>query len=406
LEAKRAKRVTVVLEAQADRSEEQHASLFISYSREDKDFVRHLDQALAKRERETWVDLDDIRPTEEWLAGVYAGIEGANGFVFVISPDSVGSKSCLQELNHAVEHNKRLIPIMHRDVDASAVPEPLRSPQWIFFRDGDDFGEALQELVDALDSDLEWVHAHTRLLMRAIEWDGNGRDSSFLLRGSDLSTAEEWQVQAADKEPKLTALQTEYILAGRKAATRRQRITLGAVIVGLVVAIVLGSLALWQWNVAEDQRKEAIAQRNEAVEQRNIALSRQLLAQAADLQEIQPEVSLLLNVEALRRAPAAAKEEAHFALMDKLTRPYHISTQLTGHTNFGNDLAFSPNGDLLASSSNDNTVRLWDVASGEQRGELLTAGFVNDLEFSPDGRVLASAGDDNTVRLWDIEVES
>jgi hypothetical protein len=242
--------------------------------------------------------------------------------------------------------------------------------------------------------------------MRAIEWDGNGRDSSFLLRGSDLSTAEEWQVRAADKEPKLTALQTEYILAGRKAATRRQRITLGAVIVGLVVAIVLGSLALWQWNVAEDQRKEAIAQRNEAVEQRNIALSRQLLAQAADLQEIQPKVSLLLNVEALRRAPAAAKEEAHFALMDKLTRPYHISTQLTGHTNFGNDLAFSPNGDLLASSSNDNTVRLWDVASGEQRGELLTAGFVNDLEFSPDGRVLASAGDDNTVRLWDIEVES
>src|SRR5829696_6253755 len=131
-----------------------------------------------KGDRDTWVDLEDIRPTEEWLASVYSGIEGTNAFVFIISPESVNSKSCLQELAHAVEHNKRLIPIVCREVDASAVPEPLRSPQWIFFRDGDNFEEAFQELEDALDTDLDWVHAHTRLLRRAIEWGQNGRNSS------------------------------------------------------------------------------------------------------------------------------------------------------------------------------------------------------------------------------------
>jgi hypothetical protein len=51
--------------------------------------------------------------------------------------------------------------------------------------------------VDALDTDLDWVPAHTRLLTRAIEWDNNGRENSFVLRGSDLQRAEEWQVRAA-----------------------------------------------------------------------------------------------------------------------------------------------------------------------------------------------------------------
>jgi WD40 repeat protein len=97
--------------------------------------------------------------------------------------------------------------------------------------------------------------------------------------------------------------------------------------------------------------------------QASIALSRQLLAQSTELQESQPDVSLLLNVEALHRALPTTREEreeARFALMDKLTRPYHVATQLTGHTGGLNDVAFSPDGKLLASpgGEGDGTVRL------------------------------------------------
>ena len=69
----------------------------------------------------------------------------------------------------------------------------------------------------------------TRLLSRAIEWNANDKNNSFVLRGDDLRSAERWLAEAgAEKERQPTAPQTEYIIAGRKAAARRQRITFGA----------------------------------------------------------------------------------------------------------------------------------------------------------------------------------
>src|SRR6266700_2990763 len=99
--------------------------VFISYSRKDTDFVRRLDDALKTRGREAWVDWEDIRPTEEWMQAIYAAIEGADTFVFVLTPDSVTSVVCGREIEHAAAHHKRMVPIVAQDVNAETVPEPL-----------------------------------------------------------------------------------------------------------------------------------------------------------------------------------------------------------------------------------------------------------------------------------------
>ncbi|KAJ5305740.1 NACHT and WD40 domain protein [Penicillium antarcticum] len=75
---------------------------------------------------------------------------------------------------------------------------------------------------------------------------------------------------------------------------------------------------------------------------------------------------------------------------------------LEGHSHSVLSVTFSPDGQLLASGSQDNTIRLWDPATGELTQMLEGhSDSVWSVAFSPDGRLLASGSGDSTVRLWD-----
>jgi hypothetical protein len=66
-------------------------------------------------------------------------------------------------------------------------------------------------------------------------------------------------------------------------------------------------------------------------------------------------------------------------------------------------LAFSPDGRLLASVGKTETIHLWDTWTGEEIGRLTGhRGWMNSLSFAPDGKILASGGADSTVLIWDV----
>ncbi|HEY9298606.1 MAG TPA: toll/interleukin-1 receptor domain-containing protein, partial [Phormidium sp.] len=160
--------------------------IFISYSRKDKDFVKSLHQTFIKLQHDVWVDWEDIPLTADWKQEIFTGIEGTDNFIFILSPDSIKSQYCGEELEYAIKNHKRLIPVVYRDVNPQDVHPTLAALNWIFIRNDDDFHSNFQKLLETIDTDLDHVRIHTRLLKRAIEWDSKKRDSSFLLRGTDL----------------------------------------------------------------------------------------------------------------------------------------------------------------------------------------------------------------------------
>jgi WD40 repeat protein len=228
-----------------------------------------------------------------------------------------------------------------------------------------------------------------RLTEAAREWQ-TAKDESLLFRGARLAQAVEWRER---NEGALNVMEREFLnqsVAQHAAAERRRRRVIIGLAAGLLIALALAALALFQWWRANEQTK--------------IARSQQLAATSLSVIDAQPALALLLSVEANRIHEST--EARSMLLIDMQYREY-LSTFLHGHTAEVHKVVFSPDGKLLASASGtsgtDNSVRLWDVATGQPIGQPLTGhqDSVVFLSFSPDGKLLAST-DKKEIILWDV----
>jgi formylglycine-generating enzyme required for sulfatase activity len=219
------------------------ANIFISYSRKDIVFVRNLVETLRIHEMGVWVDLEDIPPTVNWREEIQKGIEEADIFLFIISPDSIASDICKEELEIAVKNGKRLIPVVTHEITWEDAPPELSKLNYIFFRKTDDSNTAFDSLLTAINTDYEWAQTHRRIQVRALEWERGAKDNAFLLRGSDLEEAERLYSINATRDPHPTDIQREYLLKSRQVTDRQRKIITGslsaAVIVMLGIIVVL-----------------------------------------------------------------------------------------------------------------------------------------------------------------------
>jgi hypothetical protein len=116
--------------------------IFISYSRKDFNFAGKIVQELAENNLDTWIDWKSIPKGEDWELEIYRGIEEADAFLFLISPDSGTSQMCNKEIAHAATNGKRILPIVIRDADPNDLHPEISKRNWIFCRDGmDDFNK-------------------------------------------------------------------------------------------------------------------------------------------------------------------------------------------------------------------------------------------------------------------------
>ena len=139
------------------------AGLFISYSRKDIEFAHKLTEAFKGQDLDFWIDWENIPPTVEWWEEIKKGIEDADVFLFLLSLDSAKSGICKQEIEHAANNGKRLVPVVVSDITASEAPTELQPLNWIFLRENDNFDDAFSKLLTAIRTDYEWVQIHRQI---------------------------------------------------------------------------------------------------------------------------------------------------------------------------------------------------------------------------------------------------
>ena len=81
--------------------------------------------------------------------------------------------------------------------------------------------------------------------------------------------------------------------------------------------------------------------------------------------------------------------------------------ELSGHATDVRSVAFSPDGRIIASGSDDGTIKLWDTKTGEARARLgMHADHISAVRFSPDGKTLASADWAGVIRIWRTAIDA
>lgn len=455
------------------------SDVFISYSRKNTEFARKLIDRLTLFGKDSWVDWDGIPLTSpNWWQEIKTGIETADSFLFIMSPDSMASVICNMELDYAIELRKRIVPIVYQDVVTRDALAPIADYEpdaamnqrlqgkdpliiardnwqnlshinWLFFRDADDFNAMFSKLVETVETDLDYVKAHTRYLSRAMEWQNRGERVDLLLFGEEISLAEDWLgigekyvSQAGESDTKTDivnplpdALHRHYIATSRQAEEKRQRTLRNLRLTGLVagiigiIAIAGGVFAGFQAVNAQNKSLTATIGQGIALEQE--ATSNQRITNLdtqvpATLNSVSTEVrsaqnfgdSILLAVRgqdiysngsqplglsfALEASYIDTPSQVERILVGLAYQPGAIH-RLQGHSDDVESVAFSPDGNLIASSSGDSSIIIWDTITGEMRNQFgdYTYG-VESVAFSPDGTQVLAGAWQGEVTLWDV----
>ncbi|MBW4457979.1 MAG: ribosome assembly protein 4 [Nostoc indistinguendum CM1-VF10] len=190
-----------------------------------------------------------------------------------------------------------------------------------------------------------------------------------------------------------------------------KRALFGSVAAGVVLAV-LAVTAFFQTQQAKEQRNKAENERNQATISEINALTNSSQAHLISGEYIDAIVEAL---KASEKLPSWASNNIQMKTVTTLQQAVYLQPKenpanraielntLEGHTNAVWSVMYSPDGKTIASGSDDNTIKIWDVTTGKAIKTLTGhTSRVDSVVYSPDGRTLASGSADKTIKIWDI----
>ena len=383
--------------------------VFISYSRDDAEFARTLNDALQIQGKTTWFDQESIAAgSANFETEIRRGIAASDHFLFILSPRAVNSPYCASEVEYAARLHKRFLTLLYQPINSQDLHPSLAKVQWIdCIPKNHSFEESFRHIIRVLDTDPDHVRNHTKWLQRALAWEQKHQNPDMLLRGSEFTIAENWLQEAEQfkKRPTATPLLRDYIMVSRasvEAAIKRERFQarlikglLGTVSFALLTTIFLGVRMFQQKQLVERSLQSqtlALSQSSRVLVDSSFSFDALLNAMQAAHPVLTEQVQL----------PPALYQQVEASLQMAL-HTVQERNQLERHTASIFGINVSPDGNRIATASGDKTVKLWSL-NGEEIRELKGHGdWVYDVTFSPNGEAIATASKDKTAKLWSLD---
>ena len=187
------------------KSNNKNVNVFISYSRKDRVIAQEIAN-LVKEKVNIFKDTENILPAEEWKVRLNNLILSSDTVIFLLSPHSVNSKICAWEVATASKYKKRIIPIIIKETKVATIPPLLSDLNYVFAVTEEQFKALSEKLYKIINTDIQWIREHTRLMSIAYYWKEKGKPKELLLGKEELLKAKKWLENKKTHEPDLNCI--------------------------------------------------------------------------------------------------------------------------------------------------------------------------------------------------------
>jgi WD40 repeat protein len=243
-----------------------------------------------------------------------------------------------------------------------------------------------------MQQDRDFRHWQESLRTAIRTWEISSFDEEALLRGKPLADAEYWErqrfLELSTAERSFIGLSVEFRECENRTKKRRRQFTILGLSGGLVLALMLAGSAGWQWQNSVKSEIKALSASSEALFTSN--------------QELEGLTAAIKGGQQLKKLPWV-KTDTQTTVVKALENVlYKIKeyNRLSDHKGPVDAVAISPQGSIIATASQDKTVKLW-----KPDGTLLKTLKGHDAQvyavaFTPDSQIIASGSEDKTIKLW------